>query len=100
MSESTAEVFRRMADDFEQGGSKLYASLARSFADDPLVAEIVGRDSRWEAPLRLFGGGHYLELAGMVTSPWGKLHGGLEAHRARLARCVAERPLQTTRVEA
>jgi hypothetical protein len=27
-----------MADDFEQGGSKLYASLARSLADDPVVA--------------------------------------------------------------
>ena len=63
-----------MADDFERGGSKLYASLARSLADDPVVADIVGdQDPRWEAPLRLFGGVHYLELAGVVQHPWPKL---------------------------
>ena len=88
-----------MADDFEQGGSKLYASLARSLADDPLVAEIVGRDVRWEAPLRLFGGVHYLELAGMVTHPWAKLRGVLEANRDWLARFVEEQPIQTNEVQ-
>ena len=99
MSESTAEVFRRMAEDFEQGGSKLYASLSRSLADDPLVAEIVGSGARWEAPLRLFGGVHYLELAGMVAHPWAKLHGVLEANRDWLARFVAEQPVQTNEVQ-
>ena len=88
-----------MADDFEQGGSKLYASLSRSLADDPLVAEIVGPDVRWEAPLRLFGGVHYLELSGMVEHPWAKLRGVLEANRDWLARFVAEQPVQTNEVQ-
>jgi hypothetical protein len=99
LSDTIAEVFRRMADDFEQGGSKLYAALGRSLADDPLVAEIVGEGSRWEAPLRLFGGVHYLELAGMVSHPWGKLRGVLEANRDWLARFVAEQPVQTNEVQ-
>ena len=53
-----------MADDFERGGSKLYAALARALADDPMVAAIVGdHEPLWEAPLRLFAGVHYLELS-------------------------------------
>ena len=89
-----------MADDFEQGGSKLYASLARSLADDPVVESLVGDDEpRWEAPLRLFGGVHYLELSGMVQHPWAKLRGVLEANREWLARFVAEQPIQTNEVQ-
>jgi hypothetical protein len=89
-----------MAADFERGGSKLYAALARSHADDPLVAEIVGdQKPRWEAPLRLFGGVHYLELAGVVRDPWPKLRGVLEAHRDWLERFVAGQPVQTNEVQ-
>ena len=89
-----------MADDFEQGGSKLYASLARSLADEPVVEVLVGdHEPKWEAPLRLFGGVHYLELAGMVQHPWGKLRGVLEANRDWLARFVAEQPIQTNEVQ-
>ena len=89
-----------MADDFEQGGSKLYASLARSLADDPVVESLVGdHEPRWEAPLRLFGGVHYLELSGMVQHPWAKLRGVLEANREWLARFVAEQPIQTNEVQ-
>jgi hypothetical protein len=89
-----------MADDFEQGGSKLYASLARSLADDPVVASLVDdHEPRWEAPLRLFGGVHYLELSGMVQHPWAKLRGVLEANRDWLARFVAEQPIQTNEVQ-
>jgi hypothetical protein len=89
-----------MADDFERGGSKLYAALARSFADDPLVAAIVG-DHRppWEAPLRLFGGVHYLELSGVVQHPWLKFRGVLESHRDWLQRFVFEQPVQTNEVQ-
>jgi hypothetical protein len=89
-----------MADDFERGGSKLYAALSRSLADDPIVAAIVG-DQRplWEAPLRLFGGVHYLELSGVVQHPWPKLRGVLEANRDWLARFVAEQPVQTNEVQ-
>jgi hypothetical protein len=88
-----------MADDFERGGSKLYANLARSYADDPVVAEIVGNEPSWEAPLRLFGGVHYLELSGVVQHPWGKLGGVLEANRDWLTRFVADHPVQTNEVQ-
>jgi hypothetical protein len=93
-------VFRRMADDFERGGSRLYAALSRSLADDPVVAAIVGEHKPlWEAPLRLFGGVHYLELSGVVQHPWPKLRGVLEANRDWLARFVAEHPVQTNEVQ-
>jgi hypothetical protein len=89
-----------MADDFERGGSKLYAALSRSLADDPVVAAIVGEHKPlWEAPLRLFGGVHYLELSGVVQHPWPKLRGVLEANRDWLARFVAEQPVQTNEVQ-
>jgi hypothetical protein len=89
-----------MADDFEKGGSRLYASLARSFADDALVAEIVGdRKPLWEAPLRLFGGVHYLALSGVARDPWPKFRGVLEANRDWLTRFVAEQPVQTNEVQ-
>ena len=89
-----------MADDFEQGGSKLYASLARSVADEPVVEALVGEhEPKWEAPLRLFGGVHYLELSGMVQHPWAKLRGVLEANLEWLARFVAEQPIQTNEVQ-
>jgi hypothetical protein len=89
-----------MADDFERGGSKLYAALARAFADDPLVAAIVGdHQPRWEAPLRLFGGVHYLELSGVVQHPWLKFRGVLESHHDWLKRFVAEQPVQTNEVQ-
>jgi hypothetical protein len=89
-----------MADDFERGGSRLYAALARSLAEDPVVADIVGdHKPRWEAPLRLFGGVHYLELSGVVEHPWAKLSGVLEANRDWLAKFVAEHPVQTNEVQ-
>jgi hypothetical protein len=89
-----------MADDFERVGSKLYAALARAYADDPIVAEIVGdHKPYWEGPLRLFGGVHYLELAGVVQHPWAKLGGVLEANRDWLTRFVAEHPVQTNEVQ-
>ena len=89
-----------MADDFERGGSKLYAALSRSLADDPMVAAIAGdHEPLWEAPLRLFAGVHYLELSGVVQHPWGKLRGVLEANRDWLAKFVAEHPVQTNEVQ-
>jgi hypothetical protein len=89
-----------MADDFERGGSKLYASLARRYADDPLVAELVGdHKPRWEAPLRLFGAVHYLELSGVVRYPWPKFHGVLESQRDWVTRFIAEQPVQTNEVQ-
>jgi hypothetical protein len=89
-----------MADDFERGGSALYAGLARAYADSPLVAEIVGQHKpRWEVPLRLFGGVHYLALAGLVEEPWTSFHAVLAEHGGWLARFVAEQPVQTNEVQ-
>ena len=89
-----------MAGDFERGGSRLYARLAREYAEHPVVLE-VGRDHkpRWEVPLRLFGAIRYLELAGEVDEPWSRLGEVLEAHRAWVARFVAEQPVQTNEVQ-
>jgi hypothetical protein len=88
-----------MADDFERGGSKLYAALSRSFAEDPIVADIVGgHDPLWEAPLRLFGGVHDLELSGVVRHPWPKLRGVLEANRDWLALDVRSWPGEPRRL--
>ncbi len=97
---SVADVFRRMAGDFERGGSPLYARLARERADDPLVAEIAGdHEPRWEIPLRLFGGVHHLALSGEVDDPWSRFGDVLKTHRDSLARFVAERPVQTNEVQ-
>ncbi len=89
-----------MADDFERGGSPLYARLAREHADDPLVSEICrDRKPYWELPLRLFGGVHFLALSGEVEDPWPRFREVLRAHRDRLARFVAEKPVQTNEVQ-
>jgi hypothetical protein len=98
--DSVAEAFRRMADDFERGGSPLYARLAREHADDPLVAEICrDRKPYWELPLRLFGAVHFLALSGEVEDPWSRFRDVLAAHRDRVARFVAEKPVQTNEVQ-
>ena len=89
-----------MAGDFEKGGSPLYAELARTYADDPLVAAIAGdHKPYWEVPLRLFGGVHYLALAGRVAAPWTRFRDVLAEHRDWLARWVAEQPVQTNEVQ-
>ena len=89
-----------MAGDFERGGSRLYARVAREYADHPVVLEI-GREHkpRWEVPLRLFGAIRYLELAGEVDEPWGRVSAVLDGHRAWIARFVAEQPVQTNEVQ-
>lgn len=95
-----AEVFRELADDFEQGGSPLYGRLAREHADDPLVDAICGDGKpHWDLPLRLFGGVHYLVLSGRVPDAWDAFGATLAAHRAWLERFVAEQPVQTNEVQ-
>jgi hypothetical protein len=39
----------------------------RAWADDPRLAEIVGPEPGWEAPLQLLGGMHYLVLGGEAS---------------------------------
>jgi hypothetical protein len=89
-----------MAEDFERGGSLLYARLAREHADDPVVTELAGdHRPRWEVPLRLFGAVHYLVLAGEEPDAWARFPDVLRERRDRLARFVAEQPVQTNEVQ-
>jgi hypothetical protein len=80
----------------------VYAHLARRCATEPLVDEVVGELS-WDAPLRLFGGVHYLELAGIepyaLSGEWDDFRAALEARRDFLARFVRERGVQTNEVQ-
>jgi hypothetical protein len=99
-TETVAEVFRRMADDFEGLGSALYAHLARRHANDPLLVRIAGdHHPRWEVPLKVFGGVHYLALSGREPEPWGRLGQVLSERREWLASFVRDQPVQTNEVQ-
>src|SRR5439155_3030022 len=63
---SQAEFFLRQAADCD-GRSPLYARLCRELAEEPLAAEIEP-EPRWDLPLRLLGGLHYLHLAEGIDS--------------------------------
>lgn len=89
-----------MAEDFEQGGSPLYARLAREYADDPRLVRIVAdHEPRWEVPLRVFAAVHHLALTGRVEDPWSSFGEVLDAYADELARFVAEQPVQTNEVQ-
>jgi hypothetical protein len=99
-TETVAEVFRRMADDFERGGSALYARLARAYANDPLLVRIAGEHRpRWQVPLKLFAGVHYLELTGREPEPWTRFGQVLAERREWLAAFVREQGIQTNEVQ-
>jgi hypothetical protein len=80
----------------------VYAHLARRCAAEPLVDELVDELS-WDLPLRLFGGVHYLELAGIepyaLSGEWSDFRAALEARRGFLARFVREQAVQTNEVQ-
>src|SRR5947208_731423 len=59
-----SELFREQAEHFARLGSPVYARLARRCAEEPFIEELVV-DWSWDVPLRLFGGVHYLVLAGI-----------------------------------
>jgi hypothetical protein len=65
---------------------------------DELVDEL-----SWDVPLRLFGGVHYLELAGIepyaLSGEWDDFRAALEARREFLARFVREQAVQTNEVQ-
>jgi hypothetical protein len=65
---------------------------------DGLVDELT-----WDVPLRLFGGVHYLELAGMepyaLSGEWSDFRSALEARQEFLARFVREQAVQTNEVQ-
>ena len=95
-------IFRRQAEQFEASGSPIYAHLARRCASEPLVDELVD-ELRWDVPLRLFGGVHYLELAGVepyaLSGEWSDFRAALESQRDFLARFVREQGVQTNEVQ-
>jgi hypothetical protein len=65
---------------------------------DELVDEL-----SWDVPLRLFGGVHYLELAGIepyaLSGEWDDFRSALEAQGDFLARFVREQAVQTNEVQ-
>jgi hypothetical protein len=73
----------------------LYAALCRRFAADARIAAIAP-DLRWDFPLRLLGGLHYLVLGGEAS--WDAVDEAVDSHLAFLARFVREQPVQTNEV--
>jgi len=71
--------------------------VARRLAAEPVVREIVD-DTRWDRPLQLLGGLHYLALSEGVD-PWGDPVGVLEERRDWLRAFVAEHGVQTNEVQ-
>jgi hypothetical protein len=96
------EIFRRQARHFEELGSPLYARLAERCIDEPFLEELVSR-WKWHTPLQLFGGIHYLVLAGeapdALSGDWADFRLALEEHADFLARFVAEQDVQTNEVQ-
>ena len=87
------------ADACERTGSRLYADLARRLADEPLLRQIAP-DDRWDFPVRLLGGLHYLVLAGRAPGwRWEDVRATLERERDWLAAFTAEQQVQTNEVQ-
>ena len=65
---------------------------------DDLIGEL-----RWDVPLRLFGGIHYLELSGVepyaLSGDWEDFRRALEGRREFLARFIQEQAVQTNEVQ-
>jgi hypothetical protein len=90
-----AEVFRAQARS-AAGRSPLYDELWRRLADEPLVDALVEED-RWDTPLKVAGGLHYLVLAGRAS--WDDVDLALVEEREFLRRYVAEQGVQTNEVQ-
>ena len=80
----------------------MYARLARRCATEPLLDDLIGA-LRWDVPLRLFGGVHYLELSGVepyaLSGEWEDFRQALEGQREFLARFIQEQAVQTNEVQ-
>jgi hypothetical protein len=76
--------------------SPLYARLCEELAREPLVDELEP-SPRWDLPLRLLGGLHYLVLSGEAA--WDDVRGALVAKRDFLRRFVSEQSVQTNEVQ-
>lgn len=79
-----------------EGRSPLYASLCRRLAADPRVEALAPPGARWDFPLRLLAGLHYLVLDGQAT--WDDVDAALDGQAPFLARFAAEHEVQTNEV--
>ena len=75
----------------------MYADVCRRLADEPALEVVAGGEIRWDVPIRLLGGLHYLALAEGID-PWSSLGTVLSERRDFLARFVAEQDVQTNEV--
>jgi len=75
----------------------LYADVCRRLAEEPGVARVAGDEIRWDIPIRLLGGLHYLALREGID-PWSSLGDVLAERGDWLARFVAEQDVQTNEV--
>jgi hypothetical protein len=97
LSARLEQVFLHQAEQCERTGSPLYAELCRRLADEPAVREIVD-DARWDRPLQLLGGLHYLALSEGID-PWSDPTPVLVERRDWLRRFIRTQTVQTNEVQ-
>jgi hypothetical protein len=79
------------------GRAPTYSRICGQLADSTDVADIIESPPRWDAPLRLMSGLHYLVLADQAS--WDDVPLALREHRDFLQRFVAEQAVQTNEVQ-
>jgi hypothetical protein len=90
-------AFFKLQAEQSAGRAPRYSEICAQLADSPDVADIIEAPPRWDAPLRLMSGLHYLVLAGEAT--WDDVPRALREHRDVLRRFVAEQAVQTNEVQ-
>jgi len=80
-----------------EGRSPQYAELCRRLADDPRVGALFETPPRWDAPLRLLSGLHFLVLRGDIG--WDGAVDAIGTHYGFLREFVATRSVQTNEVQ-
>lgn len=74
----------------------MYGRLARELADEPAVAALLGDEVSWRVPLQLFGGLHYLVLAGRAS--WDHVAAAVGDEAEFLREWLAAERVQTNEV--
>lgn len=78
-------------------GSQLYADVCRRLATDPAVDDVI-EDERWDRPLQLLGGLHYLALSRGID-PWSDPPAAVVEHADWLRGFIAKQGVQTNEVQ-